>query len=140
MEVGKEQRLPPLVCIEPVEIPTERFLPERALWLVQQNEQRMKSRDYRTRKEESTLVHVMLANFGDEALTIPRATVLGIDQGISENIVDKINARSVVSMTDPPKPPRKRKNETLYNKLLQGKPDHLTLEKRQHIEQVLIKK
>ena len=60
---------------------------------------------------------VMVANFSDEAITIPKATVLGIAEGISESMVDKINARSETNLIEPAKPPRKRRNETLYNKL-----------------------
>ena len=68
----------------------------------------------------------MLASFSDEALTIPRATDLYIAEGIAEILVDKINARSEASMTEPPKQPSKGKKETLYNKLLQGKLGHLS--------------
>jgi hypothetical protein len=81
----------------------------------------------------------MVANFSDEALTIPKATVLGIAEGISESLVGKINARSETNLIEPAKPPRKRKNETLYKNLLHGKLDHRTPEERAHIEPVLIK-
>lgn len=37
------------------------------------------------------------------------------------------------------KPPRKKKNDNMYEKLLQGKLDHPTREERQHIEPVLLK-
>jgi len=33
----------------------------------------------------------MLTNFSDEALTVPKATVLGVAEGIPESILDKIN-------------------------------------------------
>jgi hypothetical protein len=39
----------------------------------------------------------------------------------------------------PAKPPRKRKNELLYNKLLGEKLGHLTPQERRHIEPVLMK-
>jgi hypothetical protein len=81
----------------------------------------------------------MVANFSDEALTIPKATVLGIAEGISESLVDKINARSESNFIEPVKPPRKRNNENLYNKLLHGKLDHLTSAEKEHTEPVLIK-
>jgi len=54
-------------------------------------------------------------------------------------LVDKINARSESNLIEPAKPPRKKKNENLYNKRLHGKLDHLTAEERAHIEPVLIK-
>jgi hypothetical protein len=81
----------------------------------------------------------MLANFSDEELTVPKATILGVAEEISESLVDKINSRSEVNSTEPRKPPRKRKNEVLYNKLLKGKLYHLTPEDRQHIEPVIMK-
>jgi len=76
---------------------------------------------------------VMVANFSDEALTIPKATVLGIAERISESMVAKINTKSEANLIEPAKPPRKRRNETLYYKLLQGKLDHLTQEERESI-------
>ena len=82
---------------------------------------------------------VMVTNFSDEALTIPKVTVLGIAEGISGSLVDKINARSETNLIEPAKPPRKRKNENLYNKLLHGKLEHLTPAEREHIEPILIK-
>jgi len=81
----------------------------------------------------------MVANFSDEAQTIPKATVLGIAEGISESNVDKINARSETKFTEPAKPSQKRRNETLYNKLLQKKLDNPTPEEKEHIEPVSIK-
>jgi len=39
----------------------------------------------------------------------------------------------------PTKPPRQKKNDALYQKLLSGKLDHLTLEDKQQIEPVLQK-
>jgi hypothetical protein len=81
----------------------------------------------------------MLANFRDEPLTIPKATVLGVAEGISESTVDKINTGGQASSSVPTRPHRKKKNEVLYNKLLQGKLDHLPQEERQLIEPVLRK-
>ena len=81
----------------------------------------------------------MLANFSDEELTVPKATILGVADEISESLVDKINSRSESNLTEPSKPPLKRKNEVLYNKLLKGKLDHLTPEDRQHIEPIIMK-
>jgi len=75
----------------------------------------------------------MMANFSDEALTIPKATVLGMAEGISECVVDKISAKSETNSSEPAKTPRKRKNETLYSKLLQRKLGHLTREERESI-------
>jgi len=131
VEPGKEQKLPPLVCIEPDQIPIEGILPARVLSRVEQPEHVMTSQgDHKPTGRLHSCECVMVANFIDEALTIPKAIVLGIAEGISESLVDKINAKSETNLTEPAKPPRKRRNETLYNKLLQGKLDHLTPEER----------
>ena len=132
VESGKEQKLPPLVCIEPVQIPIEGILPARALSRVEQLEHAMTSQDNRkpTGKLHSCAC-VMAANVSDEAPTIPMATVLGIAEGISESLVHKINARSETNLIEPAKPPRKRRNETLYNKHLHGKLDHITPQERE---------
>jgi hypothetical protein len=36
----------------------------------------------------------MVANFSQETLTVPKATILGIAEEVSEPLVDKINANS----------------------------------------------
>ena len=138
--IGEDQKLSPPVCIEPVQIPIEGILPARALSRVEQPEHSMTSRDVHspTRRFRSCAC-VMLANFSDETLTVPKATVLGIAEGISESLVDKINVRSEAKLNEPAKPPRKRKNEILYNKLLHGKLDHLSSAEREHIKPVLRK-
>ena len=64
----------------------------------------------------------MLTNFSEETLTVLNYTVLGITQQVSEELIDKINAEGE-SVSD--RPPRKRKNEALYKKLLPGKINHL---------------
>jgi hypothetical protein len=81
----------------------------------------------------------MIANFSEEALIIPKATVLGIAEQIPEQLVDRINARSHENSDQPTNPRRKRKNEALYHKLLQGKLDHLLQEEKNLIEPVLVK-
>jgi len=50
-----------------------------------------------------------------------------------------MNENAESSTNAPTKPPRKKKIESLYDKLLQGTLDHLTPEDRQHIEPVLRK-
>jgi hypothetical protein len=44
----------------------------------------------------------------------------------------------VSDLISPVKPSRKRKNELLYDQLLQGTLDHLNPDERRHIEPVLI--
>jgi hypothetical protein len=81
----------------------------------------------------------MLANFSNEILTIPKATILGITGKVSENLVDKINPGMGTNLNEQTKPPRKRKNEALCDKLLRGKLDQLSQEERQQTELLLLK-
>jgi hypothetical protein len=74
----------------------------------------------------------MLTNFSDEELILPRATDLGVAEKISESLVDLVNAKVEANSTELSKPPRKKKKEALYNKLLKGKLDHLNPEDRKH--------
>jgi hypothetical protein len=80
----------------------------------------------------------MLTKFSDETLIVPESTLLGIAEEVSHSI-DKINVRTEANSSEPSKPPRKRKNEILYTKLLHGKLDHLSPEHRRHIEPVVVK-
>ena len=73
---------------------------------------------------------VRLANFSNKILTVPKVKLTGIAE-VSENLVDKMNAGNETNLTESTKPPTKRKNEALYDKLLRGKLDHLSKEERQ---------
>jgi len=81
----------------------------------------------------------MVANFSKEELAIPKATVLGVAEEITEELVNKINA------DDKPKSDlvndrqRKKRNELLYRKLLLGNLDRLSEEEKQVIKPVLMK-
>jgi len=81
----------------------------------------------------------MLVNFSDETLNVPKATLLGIAEELSESLVKKINARSEFNSNMPTKEPRKRINEALYHKLLHGNLDDLTQEERQQTEPIILK-
>jgi hypothetical protein len=78
----------------------------------------------------------MLANFSGEKLTIPKATVLGVAEEVSETLIDSINTGIGKDGNLPSKPPRKKRNEALNDKLLSGKLDHLTPDELRHIEPV----
>ena len=67
----------------------------------------------------------MVANFSNEELTIPKATVLGIAKEVSEEIVDRINVRENREPQALGNREKEIRNETLYKKLLEGKLDHL---------------
>jgi hypothetical protein len=77
----------------------------------------------------------MITNFIDEALTVPKATVLGVAEGMSESVVDRINTvrQSGVNTS------RGGRNIKLHHKLLEGKLDQLPPQERQLIEPVLVK-
>jgi hypothetical protein len=58
----------------------------------------------------------MVANFSNQELTLPKATVRGMAERVSEPLIDRINARSETSANKPTKPPRKRNNKVRYDK------------------------
>ena len=78
----------------------------------------------------------MLANLSVEKLTVPKHTVLGIAQQVSEEMIDKIR---VEEGSDIDRTTRKRKKETLHEKLLPGKLNRLTPEDGWHTEPILLK-
>jgi len=69
--------------------------------------------------------YVMITNFSNEALTVPKATVLGIAEEISESIVDTINKDGQSSFDVPTESHNCEKNKALFQKPLKGKLDHL---------------
>ena len=81
----------------------------------------------------------MLAIFSDQTLIVPKSTVLGIAEEASEPLIHRINQRKEPNSDSPLTPQRKKKNEALYRKLLNGKLDHLNQEDRELIEQILLK-
>jgi hypothetical protein len=54
----------------------------------------------------------MLANFSHETLTLPKSTVLGVAEEVSEELVDKINKPEQTSLDSPARPRRKRKKRS----------------------------
>ena len=81
----------------------------------------------------------MLANFSNEPLVVPKATLLCVAEEISESVVDRINPKCKSQSDTPVKSHRQRKNEALYRKLLQGKLYHLRQYEIQLIEPNLLK-
>jgi len=142
-ESEKGQSLPPLVCVEPTQIPIAGILSARALSRVRSGapepSQVTSQDDHTVTSASNNRAYCMIANFSEEALIIPRAIVLGIAEQIPDPLVARINARSHKNSDPPMKPRRKRKNEALYHKLLQGKLDHLLQEEKNLIEPVLVK-
>ena len=89
-----------LVCNEPAQMPYEGVLAARGLSPVlsagdRSSEARMTSRRGRTNQltipDRADHVHVMLANFSEEELVIPKATVVGVAEEISPTLVAVIN-------------------------------------------------
>ena len=81
----------------------------------------------------------MLANFSNEPLVVPKATVLGVAEEISESVVDRLNPKGKSESGTTVKPLRQKKNEALYRKILQGKLDHISQDDRGLIEPILLK-
>ena len=104
IELEKERRIPSLVCVETATIHLEGILPARVLSRVgtSVNEASQPGRAL-----------VMLANFSHETLTLPKSTVLGVAEEVSEELVDKINTPEQTNLDSPARPRRKRKNEAL---------------------------
>ena len=142
LESEKGQSLPSLVCIEPAEIPIEGVFAASALTRVEQNACQAVQLTSRPSAEVTRLrnnTYVMVANFSNQELTLPKATVLGVAEEASEPLIDKINSRRESSANMSTKPPSERSNIALYDKLLRDKLNHLTQDERRHIEPVLLK-
>jgi hypothetical protein len=134
VEFEKAKKPPPLVCVEPAHIPIEGILPTRALTRVEcstgEKPPMTSQTDQMVTKSHNTRAYAMLANFSDQTLTVPKSTVLGITEDMSELLVEKINQGKETNANLSQKPKRKKKNEALYNKLLNGKLDHLNRKTR----------
>ena len=131
LEGKKGQSFPTLVCVEPAHIPMHGILPARVitrvgLSIIQHESGKAPIPNSRT--------HVMLANFGDTPITVPKSTVLGIAEQVSEKLVDQINTSRSCKETG-----KVIENVDLYHKLLGGKLDHLPRKDREKIEPVLLK-
>ena len=82
LEYEKEQSLSSLVCVEPAQIPIEGILPARALSRVESNAHETSRVISQSSHSETgapcRCVYVMLSNFSNEPLVVPKATVLGV--------------------------------------------------------------
>jgi hypothetical protein len=80
LELEQEQEPPPLVCIEPAHIPIEGVLPVRGLTREECSPNKttlMTSQaDHKADRSPNTSVYVMLANFSNLTLTVPKSTFL----------------------------------------------------------------
>jgi hypothetical protein len=101
--------------VEPAQIPIQGILSARALSLIEPSAHQstqMTSPVSCSVGRRADCAYVILANFNGE-LTVPKVTVHGVAEDISEDLVDKINAKTGPDTDRPTKPPRKRKNELL---------------------------
>jgi len=132
LELQQEQEPPHLVCIEPAHILIEEVLPARAITRIECSPSKtslMPSQaDHKAARSPNTSAYVMLANVSDQTLTVPKSTVLGIAEEAPEPLIDRINQRKELNSDSPLRPQRKKKNEALYRKLLNGKLNHLSQE------------
>ena len=103
-----------------VQIHIEGVFPARTLSRIESNVPKFLTLESKVVHAETDVsgscAHVILANFSDVELTVPKATVLGVAEEVSELLVD-INEVQTPAKSEPNKPPRRRKNEALYQKL-----------------------
>jgi hypothetical protein len=97
LEFEQEQDPQPLVCVEPVHNPIEGVLPACALTRVEcsrRNTSLMTSQaDHMAAKPLNARAYVILANFSDQTLTLPKSTVLVLEEEVSESQIGRINQR-----------------------------------------------
>ena len=115
LDTEKGQEFPPLFCKEPALTPLQGILPARVLSRVESSARKpsqVTSQDvHSTTGTSRSCVYVTLSNFSSESLTVRKSTVLGIAEGDSETLVDRVNAGSQTSSG-------KVKTKALYKKLL----------------------
>ena len=77
---------------------------------------------------------MMVTNFSNEELIVPKATVLGVAEEMTGEIVEKTNleGKEGPSLHNPAQ--KKKRNEDLYRKLLQGKLIRLTEDEKKIVE------
>jgi hypothetical protein len=88
LETEKGQGLPSLVCVEHAQIPIEGILTARGLsptnLKTSEPPHMMSQGRHDTTKTRDSCAFAMAANFSDEELTIPKATVLGVAEEVTE--------------------------------------------------------
>ena len=83
--------------MEPAQILIEGKLPARALSLVESNAHEPSRVIFQSSRSErvvpSYCAYIKLVNFSNEPLVVPKVTVLGVAEEISESLVDRINPK-----------------------------------------------
>jgi hypothetical protein len=89
-----------------------------------------------TKDRSKSLVHVMVVHFTHEAVKLPKATVLGVGEPVSEALIAAINDKPFGRAGNRP---RNTKMNPEFRKYLDGKLSHLSPSERAVIEPVLVK-
>ena len=139
LESENGESLPPLVCVEPAQLPVEGILPACSLSRFMSGAPEPSRTEAQASHGQTwppkNCAYVLIANFSNETLTLSKATVLAVAEDVSESLVDCINTDT----DQHTKPQRKKRNEVLYENFLRNKLDHLSQEERQTLEPVLMK-
>ena len=139
----------PPICIEPAQLPSEGILIARGVSRVivqtQQSKQpRVETVEAACMARDTTqggdvvkaAVHVMVVNFSHEEVELPKGTVLGVAEEVSQNLVAAVND-GLVSEAGRGTP--KVKIDATFRSYLNDKLSHLTQEERTVLEPVLVK-
>jgi len=125
------------VFVEPALIPIEGVLPARVLKQVETDIPEPSKVTSMSGCVESgaavNCAYVIVANFSEEPLMIPKSMVSGVDEPVLETMVNLVNSREQTVAKLPTVPRLKKGNEALYRKLLHGKMDHLSQEQRETV-------
>ena len=129
LDLGKGKESPSLVCVDPAAIPIQGIRSARALKKVGTRERdstRLTSPPEQANVDASAnSVDVMLANFSQEELTLPKATVLGLAEEVPETLIGQISNEKPQGAGSPNSPQKGARNKALYDKLVGGKLGHL---------------
>jgi hypothetical protein len=129
LNLQKHQENPQLVCLEPARLPFEGLLVARGVLRLFRQARRTKlPRELAalavkdrppTRETSKPLVHVLVVNFKQEEIELPKATVLGIGEKMSEPLISENSTEQSEG--------RPRKRKCLDEKLAHLLPDGLAV-------------
>jgi hypothetical protein len=140
IELLKRRCKPDLVFIEPALIPLKGVLAARTLSQLMAKPNPPASQERSETDTPRKYVHVMVANFSQEELVLPKANVLGVAEEISIGLVAAINDGRKASYT------RHRRDDKpaveideSFKQYLNDALSHLSQEERAEIEPVLVR-
>jgi hypothetical protein len=135
----------PLVCIEPAQLPSEGILVARGISRIVPTQQfnQQKAEAARTGSDtsqgsdvEKVAVHMIVVNVSHEEVELPKGTVLGVAQEVSETLVAAVNDGPV---SEPRRGTPRVKIDASFRIYLNDKLSHLTQEERTVLKPVLVK-